>query len=69
MSLAKKPADSGLVSQGHLLATTPTGNPLLSGGATGPEGSVLVIPVLLASMLVVWKTMPRRLPPVLDGEA
>jgi membrane protease YdiL (CAAX protease family) len=62
-------ADSGLVSQGHLLATAPTGNPLLSGGATGPEGSVLVIPVLLASMLVVWKTMPRRLPPVLDGEA
>ena len=62
-------ADSGLVSQGHLLVTTPAGNPLLSGGSTGPEGSVLVIPVLLASMLVVWKTMPRRLPPVLDGEA
>jgi len=62
-------ADSGLVSEGHLLVTNPAGNALLSGGTTGPEGSVLVIPVLLASMVLVAKTMPRRLPPVLDGEA
>lgn len=62
-------ADSGLVSTGHLLATHPTGTALMSGGTTGPEGSVLCIPVLLATMLVVWKTMPRGIPPVLDGEA
>jgi membrane protease YdiL (CAAX protease family) len=62
-------ADSGLISEGHLLVTDPAGNPMLSGGSAGPEGSVLVIPILLVSMLVVWKTMPRRLPPVLDGEA
>jgi membrane protease YdiL (CAAX protease family) len=62
-------ADSGLVSQGRLLITTPAGNPLISGGTTGPEGSLLVIPVMLASMVLVWKTMPRGIPPVLDGEA
>lgn len=62
-------ADSGLVSQGRLLITHPVGNALLSGGTTGPEGSVLVIPVMLASMALVWRTMPRRLPPVVDGRA
>lgn len=62
-------ADSGLVSTGHLLATHPTGSALMSGGTTGPEGSVLCIPVLLATMLLVTRTMPRRLPPILDGEA
>lgn len=62
-------ADSGLVSTGHLLVTAPAGHALMSGGTTGPEGSVLCIPVLLASMALVWKTMPRGIPPVLDGEA
>ena len=62
-------ADSGLVSQGRLLITAPAGNPLISGGTTGPEGSLLVIPVMLASMVLVWKTMPRGIPPVLDGRA
>jgi membrane protease YdiL (CAAX protease family) len=62
-------ADSGMVSKGHLLATHPIGPELLSGGATGPEGSVLVIPVVLLAIAAVWKTMPRRLPPVVDGRA
>lgn len=62
-------ADSGMVSEGRLLISSPTGNPLLSGGTTGPEGSLLVIPILFATMLLVWKTMPRGLPPVLDGQA
>lgn len=62
-------ADSGLISTGHLLVTAPAGSALMSGGTTGPEGSVLCIPVLLASMVLVAKTMPRRLPPVLDGKA
>lgn len=33
-------ADSGLMVQHHLLATHPVGKPILSGGATGPEGSI-----------------------------
>jgi hypothetical protein len=33
-------ADSGLMAEGHLFATHPVGKPILSGGLTGPEGSV-----------------------------
>jgi len=62
-------ADSGMVSQGHLLATHPIGAELISGGTTGPEGSILVVPVVLVAIAIVWKTMPRRLPPVVDGRA
>jgi membrane protease YdiL (CAAX protease family) len=62
-------ADSGMVSQGHLLTTHATGSPLLSGGPTGPEGSILVVPVTLIALVVIARTMPRRLPPVIDGEA
>jgi hypothetical protein len=49
-------ADSGLPGQGHLLTTTPAGNPLLSGGTDGPEGSLLVlaaIALLLALLLAI----------------
>lgn len=53
-------ADSGLVATGHLLVTHPVGAATLSGGTTGPEGSILVVPVLLLSAVAVWKTMPRR---------
>ena len=38
-------ADSGLPAQGHFLTTSPAGNPLWSGGADGPEGSLLVLGV------------------------
>jgi len=62
-------ADSGMVSEGHLLASRPVGAALISGGTTGPEGSVLVVPVLLATLAVIWRTMPRRRPPILDGKA
>jgi membrane protease YdiL (CAAX protease family) len=40
-------ADSGLVPHGHLFTTTPAGNPLLSGGADGPEGSLLILGAIL----------------------
>jgi membrane protease YdiL (CAAX protease family) len=40
-------ADSGLVVQNHLFASHPSGNPLWSGGTTGPEGSLLVLPLLI----------------------
>ncbi len=52
--------DSGNLVQGHLLATHPTGSPLLSGGSAGPEGSLFVIPTLLLAGLVIHLTLPRR---------
>ena len=53
--------DSGNLARGHFLATTPTGNPLLSGASAGPEGSLLVIPTLLLTCLVIHLTLPRRI--------
>lgn len=52
-------ADSGTMVQHHLLATHPIGKPLLSGGTTGPEGSVFVIPVLALICLIIIFTLPR----------
>lgn len=48
-------ADSGYTVQHHLLATHPLGQPLLSGGATGPEGSIfcLAIFILAAAILLL----------------
>lgn len=47
-------SDSGLVVRGHLFSEHPTGNILWSGGITGPEGSLLVIPLLAIIALCVW---------------
>jgi uncharacterized protein len=49
-------SDSGLVAQGHLLSEHPVGKILWSGGATGPEGSLLVVFVLvvIALLMVAW---------------
>jgi membrane protease YdiL (CAAX protease family) len=52
-------ADSGGMVEGHLLATHPTGQALLSGGTDGPEGSLFVIPTLLLVCLVIRLTLPR----------
>ncbi len=58
--------DSGMVAQGHYLSTSLSGSVLWSGGADGPEGSLLVLPVcllLLALLLVVYGRRRRvRLP-------
>jgi uncharacterized protein len=53
-------ADSGLVAPGHLLRTTPAGNPLWSGGADGPEGSLLIIPIVL--LILAWLLVIYRRP-------
>jgi uncharacterized protein len=55
-------ADSGFAARGHLLTSTPVGSPLWSGGADGPEGSVLVFPVmlLLLAALVIMYRRPRN---------
>ncbi|MBS1798573.1 MAG: CPBP family intramembrane metalloprotease [Acidobacteria bacterium] len=53
-------ADSGTFVGHRLLATHPVGTPLLSGGATGPEGSVYCLPVLALLALLVHFTQPRN---------
>ncbi len=53
-------ADSGMMVQGHLLATHPSGKVLLSGGATGPEGSLLILPLMAMIVVVVLLTLPAR---------
>ena len=55
-------SDSGMMVQGHLLQEQPSGQPLWSGGATGPEGSLLVFPVLLVSALLMFLWWRRRGP-------
>ena len=52
-------ADSGLMVQHHLLATHPVGKPVLSGGMTGPEGSVFIVAVLALATLIILFTLPR----------
>jgi uncharacterized protein len=50
-------ANSGMVAQGHLFSVHPQGNILWSGGTTGPEGSLMVIPLLILIaflMQIVW---------------
>lgn len=53
-------ADSGMTASGHLLASHPVGDALWSGGATGPEGSVLVLPLLVVAALAMWWWWGRR---------
>ena len=67
-------ADSGLMVQHHLLATHPVGTPVLSGGTTGPEGSVFILAVLLLITSIILFTLPGRdggyaknLPPAPDA--
>jgi len=62
-------ADSGLQPQGHYLTTSPVGNALWSGGADGPEGSLLVIGailLLLALLLVVYGRRKSSAAPVVE---
>lgn len=53
-------SDSGMVAKGHLLSEHPTGSLLWTGGATGPEGSLLVVPLLLIMALLMWLWWSRR---------
>jgi len=51
--------DSGLMARGHLFATHAVGSPWLSGGVTGPEGSILFLPVALIGAGGILLTLPR----------
>jgi hypothetical protein len=53
-------ADSGLVAQGHYLTTSPNGAALWSGGTNGPEGSILVLPIILLLLLALIVIYKRR---------
>jgi len=55
--------DSGALVQGRMFATHAVGNPLLSGGTVGPEGSVLCVPVILLAIAVLFRTRKSPLPP------
>jgi membrane protease YdiL (CAAX protease family) len=52
-------ADSGLMIQHRLLATHPVGKPILSGGTTGPEGSIFIVAILALIILIILITLPR----------
>jgi hypothetical protein len=52
-------ADSGSISTHRLLSTHPVGSAWASGGATGPEGSIFVLPVMAAIVLIAALTLPR----------
>jgi membrane protease YdiL (CAAX protease family) len=52
-------ADSGLMVQHHLLATHPVGKPILSGGTTGPEGSIFIVAILALVTFIILFTLPR----------
>jgi membrane protease YdiL (CAAX protease family) len=45
--------DSGQLCVGRLFNTHPAGNPLLSGGAAGPEGSLFLLPTILLLFIFV----------------
>ncbi|MGA2085316.1 MAG: CPBP family intramembrane glutamic endopeptidase [Terracidiphilus sp.] len=55
-------ADSGMVAKGHYLTTSPAGNALWSGGADGPEGSLLVLGVILLLLVALLVIYGRRKP-------
>ncbi len=52
--------DSGGVSVGRLMQAHAHGAKLLSGGATGPEGSIWCGLVVLLAAILVWTTQPNR---------
>ncbi len=53
-------ADSGFQPVGHYLTTSPTGPALWSGGTDGPEGSLLVIPTILVTLVGILAVYGRR---------
>lgn len=62
-------ADSGMVARGHLFNAHPVGSILLSGGATGPEGSLFVVPVLFILAVAMFLWWGRRVRSPFTGAA
>ena len=61
-------ADSGFVAQGHLYGVHPLGNVLWSGGKTGPEGSILIVPLLIVMAILMWLWWGRRVESPFKGQ-
>ncbi len=60
-------ADSGLITQGRLLATHPQGNPMWSGGADGPEGSLYALLILVVASGLLWIFCRKNAPPTMGA--
>jgi len=61
-------ADSGTLIEHRLFATHPVGRALLSGGLTGPEGSIYILAILALVTGVVLLTLPRTSAPMPAGQ-
>lgn len=61
--------DSGLTSQGHLFEAHPVGSMIWSGGLTGPEGSILIVPWLAIMALLMYLWWGRRTSSPFSGAA
>ena len=61
--------DSGNVATGHYLTVTPAGSAFWSGGADGPEGSVLVLGIIVLLLVALVAIYGRRKPAVLSAPA
>ncbi len=53
-------ADSGFVASGHYLTVTPAGSAFWSGGTDGPEGSVLVIGIIVLLLIALLAIYGRK---------
>jgi membrane protease YdiL (CAAX protease family) len=55
--------DSGQVYSGHLLSSQFSGPAWLTGGSAGPEGSVLIFPLLVVGLALLWFAHPKPASP------
>lgn len=62
-------ADSGNPAQGHFLSTSPVGNALWSGGDAGPEGSLLILPLMVVVVVGLNLAYGRKKAVVVEIEA
>ena len=62
--------NSGIVAQGHLLNPTIQGPWWYSGGTVGPEGSILMVPLIALMFVVFDRTFPKgpRYPALIPAE-
>jgi membrane protease YdiL (CAAX protease family) len=61
--------DSGQVYTGHLVSSQFSGPAWLTGGSAGPEGSVLIFPLLVAGLALLWFAYPKPASPANDLRA